>query len=399
MRKKTFLIITILSITVVLLAIVLKVNKEATHYVKTDTNVESYYHDTVISNKQGSLFVIADNTYTKVGALNEGTVLFLDGIYHDYFKIKDTDYYVHFSTVEKYDLSIDERYKKYVKIGKVIHTRTNSKLYQSENVFISLDESHSFEVIYIDEDKYYVIFNNYLYYILEKDIADILDNNVTDEPYAKEIAVLNYHFFYDKLKESCNEIICIEKNLFEEHLKYLKEADFLTLTMDEFNLWMDGNLKLPENSVLITIDDGALGTDTHLIELLEKYDMNASLFLITAWWPKEKYISNNLEIYSHGYDIHLDNYCGSLPRGLCLSKEEFKEDLNKSVELLGTHLAFCYPFYEYNSVMLEGLSELGFEVAFIGGNKKATMNTNKLLIPRYVIHYNTTVSDLKKMIN
>ena len=88
---------------------------------------------------------------------------------------------------------------------------------------------------------------------------------------------------------------------------------------------------------------------------VEKYDMNASLFLITAWWSRYKYESPNLEIYSHGHDIHLDNYCKKGPRGYCLTKEELIEDFSLSIPLVDNNLAFCYPFYAYNDTIIDAL--------------------------------------------
>ena len=102
------------------------------------------------------------------------------------------------------------------------------------------------------------------------------------------IAVLNYHFFYDPSKgEKCNESICLDIAKFRQHLDYLKKNNYKVLTMKEFKQWMYGEIELPQKSVLITIDDGAMGTGKHngnkLIPILEEYQMHATLFLITGW--------------------------------------------------------------------------------------------------------------------
>ena len=129
------------------------------------------------------------------------------------------------------------------------------------------------------------------------------------------IAVLNYHFFFDpKLGEECNESICLDVVKFRQHLEYLKNNGYKTLTMEEFKRWMYNEIELPEKSVLITIDDGAMGTGKHnghkLIPLLEEYDLQATLFLITGWWDIENYRSKNLTIQSHTNDMHQYGTCG-----------------------------------------------------------------------------------------
>ena len=80
----------------------------------------------------------------------------------------------------------------------------------------------------------------------------------------QKIPVLNYHFFYDPtIGEDCNEVICLTKQKFEEHLIYFRDNGFKTLTIDEFVRWYDGEIDLPPKSVLITVDDGAKGTGAH----------------------------------------------------------------------------------------------------------------------------------------
>lgn len=228
--------------------------------------------------------------------------------------------------------------------------------------------------------------------------VDIISKNIDDTKFATKVAVLNYHFFYDGTKEVCNETICLDTKNFEEQLKYLNDNGYKTLAMSEYIDWYNGKIELPEKSVLITIDDGAFGTDTHLPRLLNKYQINATLFLITAWWPKEKYVSPYLEIESHGYDIHRVGECGE-PRIKCLNHKEKIEDFTKSVELLNTKKAFCYPFYVYDNAAIKAVSEVGFEVAFAGGGYSSSRKSNRYAIPRYPIYKNTTLNQFINMIN
>ena len=72
--------------------------------------------------------------------------------------------------------------------------------------------------------------------------------------YKPGIAVLNYHFFYSN-GENCGQGICLNTSKFEEQLKYLKENNYKTLTMQEFVDWIYGRIELPQKSVLLTIDE------------------------------------------------------------------------------------------------------------------------------------------------
>ena len=217
------------------------------------------------------------------------------------------------------------------------------------------------------------------------------------------VAVLNYHFFYSSQNgESCNESICLDTSNFEKQLKYLKDNNIDTLTMQEYVDWIYGRKTLTKKSVLITVDDGAMGTDTHLPDLLDKYDAKATLFLISGWWPMSKYRTGNLEIQSHTHDLHHNNFVRDGKKGIktvMITYDELMTDLSKSVETVGTNLAFCYPFYAYNNTLVQAVKDTGFQVAFVGGNKKSTRSSNKYKIPRYIVYKNTSLNSFKNMVN
>lgn len=240
-------------------------------------------------------------------------------------------------------------------------------------------------------------------------VKDMLKGIKEVKPVAEQkIAVLNYHFFYDSsIGEKCNESICLDISNFRKQLDYLKNNGYKTLTMKEFNDWMDKKITLPKKSVLITIDDGAMGTSkingNKLIPILEEYQMHATLFLITGWWNIENYRSEYLEVHSHGNELHHGNYCKNGKcgaKGTLLSKEELVDDLKTSISKIdNNNLSFCYPFYAYNNTMISALKETGFKLAFIGGNKKASRSNNKYLVPRYVIYKNTSLNSFINMIS
>ena len=223
---------------------------------------------------------------------------------------------------------------------------------------------------------------------------------------ATRIAVLNYHFFYDaSKKEYSGDGNFTSTQTFEEQLKYLKDNQYKTLTMEEFRAWMYGEIDLPARSVLITVDDGGRGTGRNngnkLIPLLEKYDAHATLFLISGWWNKSNYTSSHLDIESHTHDMHTSEYCSGVSRGakmLCLTDEEVLSDLRTSINTVGSSTAFCYPFYVYNSHTIELVKQAGFKLGFVGGESKASRNSNKYAIPRYHMYKNTSLVKFNNMI-
>lgn len=230
-----------------------------------------------------------------------------------------------------------------------------------------------------------------------------LKQSTDDEINRQTVPVLNYHFFFIPEEQPyCNESICLPVEKLEEHLKYLKDNNFKTLTMEEYKKWMYGEIEIPTKSVLLTVDDGAKGTGKHngnrLNPLLEKYHLNATLFLITGWWDIENYRGDYLDIQSHTNDMHQYGTCG---RGQlnCYSYDQAKADLEKSIEIVGNTDSFCFPFYMTSPTSIQLVKDLGFKLAFVGGNVDSKRTNDKWLIPRYPILDTITMDQFINMVN
>jgi len=310
--------------------------------------------------------------------------------------LKEKGFY--FITREDYD-----NYQKgYISLKKdpiLIETspsNTNKQLIiNNPNIMVSEHNDYDYKI------NRYTTFND-----IEELLAGKKVKNYTGKP-ATSVAVLNYHFFYDASKnEKCNQSICLEKSNFEKELKYLKDNNYKTVTIEEFKDWMNKKIELPAKSVLLTVDDGAMGTSkingNILIPLLEKYETHATLFLITGWWKKENYLSDYLDVESHSNLMHEEGFCSGKTRGakmLCYSYEDKIKDLQNSIKKLDSKVAFCFPFYAYDSQSIKAVKEVGFEIAFIGGYRKAKQSDDKYKIPRFPIQKSLSLNGFIDLIS
>lgn len=537
-KKKLTLVIVLGIIAFILIAFPAKV-------LLDKMKIKNSFNEYVTTTKDTNLL---NNNKEVVGTIENETYLELEKTNNDYFKIKDTDYYIYYKDVKKTEKKENNTKDYYVEIGKTIKTNETTNLYQDEKL-ITLNTGLEFDAIKQDDTYYYINYMNQELKIKKEEITEetekaleniasyisvinynsvkdecdieecitttefkeelnyLKENNyysITTEDYklwlnnninlkdkailllssedlnnisneynlnintdtlditfndnntksikgnpnryniinktnfdtfkkiiagdtvsyvvlpiyqqhtlpdenanATEIAVLNYHFFYDpSIGETCPDSNCKDIRDFENELIFLKQNNYKTLTMDEFTKWMYGEIELPARSVLITIDDGAMGTGTHngnkLNPMLEKYQSHATLFLITGWWPIENYRSPYLDIESHTNDMHEGNFCQGEARGsklLCSSKEEIVNDLTQSVNIIGSKNAFCFPMYVSNSKAVEAIEEVGFKLAFVGGDYKASRDNGKYQVPRYHVYLETSLDRFIDMIS
>ncbi len=408
MNKKKFLIgLCIMQIIIMafsfsgvksILFIEKQVNNPLKPTISTGEKVKTYYHDKIVTNKDTYLYCNENKNYEKCGKIGKNIELELESFDEKqnipYFQLKGQPYFLFYQDVDKIDQmkKSNQNYKKYIAFPEKVKMK-KTILYKDDHLAFELPESFESSVLKVDDDKRYVEYNNDLYSIKEEDITSI-EKQEDNGSYAKAISVLNYHFFYED-DASCGEIICLKKSMFERQMKYLADEGYYTPTMQEFEWFLDGKIRLPQKSVLITVDDGALGADTILPEILEKYNLHASLFLITGWNDKNKFTSSHIELHSHSDAMHTPGVCPDGQGGgiKCLPKDTILADLKKTRDLLNQTTAFAYPFYEYNQRAIDLLKEAGFTMAFIGSRKKAYPGINKMLIPRYSIVSSYTMNE------
>ncbi len=369
-------------------------------------NYLDYYSTSIVTLNKKVLYKRENEEFVKSGVVNSSIYLSLeeDEFSKDgYFRIKNTSYYIDYKNIKKEELKEEKTtYLNYIPFNENVKV-TNPKFYLDEKIVFSILGEYEYQVLVKEKSYYGVLVNNKLYY-LKKEDCSFYKNKNTNLKATNGVAVLVYHYTYDSNsaedKKGCPSIICLSDKQFDSHMKFIKDNNFYTATLNDLEMFIDGKIRLPEHTVVITVDDGAYVPKT--IEILEKYDLHATLFLIGEFKRITgfDYNSPNLEIHSHTDNLH---YTGACPGGQgsplkCLAKDKILADLKKSRESLNNTPYFCYPFFEYNDYAISLLKEAGFRMAFAGHRMKVRVGANKYKLPRYGIINTTSTSDLKNII-
>ncbi len=375
-----------------------RIRKE--NYIK---EVESHYSHLVRTNKDATLYKKVGSNYTVYGTLYKDNVISVLKEEVDentkYFHNEDLDVYISYMDVDpnKIEMVNDDRYKKYIPFNENIVTKDEYIIYHEDgNKYYKMGESGEYPIIIKMTDKYYFEYDDELVYVMKDDVKETKKAENTKAKATTSIPVLNYHHIYDPKERTCNQSICMTMAKFREHIQYLKKNNILDLTMKEFEMFMNNQIRLPK-SVLLTLDDGWLRQNA--IKVLDEEEFHATYFLVTSWYlPIE---SKYVEYHSHSHNMHNQGECKSGQGGgiQCLSEKKIQEDLKKSKEILNGTTYFCYPFYEWNDYAINQLKKAGFTLAFIGGQRAAKPSDNHYRIPRYVIYSWTTTNTLKGYFN
>lgn len=188
---------------------------------------------------------------------------------------------------------------------------------------------------------------------------------------------------------------------FEEQLTVLRDRGYTTVTMSELNSIIRGTSAGPAKPVAITFDDG-FSDQLRAFELLKKYNMKATFYIITGgelsnWcigadrknfscgdqymnWAEIKSLQNSglIEIGSHTLDhLSLPNQPVAVQRDQIIRSKKIIE------EKLGTPItSFAYPYGRLTDSIAAIVKEAGYTNA-TGTIENSTMSLNLIYnLPR-----------------
>ena len=181
-----------------------------------------------------------------------------------------------------------------------------------------------------------------------------------------KIPILMYHSIsYEK-----GNTVRVPKENFRKQMKYLKENNYTTITVDELYIYMKTGKIIPNNPVVITFDDGYKDNYTNAYPILKELELKATVFIITNTIDTVKnYLtsneiktmdSNNIRIESHtAAHEHLDkiSYSDNL-KTMITSKSKLEKILGRKINYL------AYPYGEYNEATIKAAKNSGYKLAF-----------------------------------
>jgi peptidoglycan/xylan/chitin deacetylase (PgdA/CDA1 family) len=206
-------------------------------------------------------------------------------------------------------------------------------------------------------------------------------------PCDRGIPVLMYHSInYEK-----GNTARVTKENFKKQMNYLKDNNYVTLSLDEAYNYFTGDIPVPEKSLVLTFDDGYLDNYVDAFPILKEFGFKATIFVITD--PVDKNPSYmNLEqlkeMLAHGIDIQShttrhenlkDLSYEKQVKTLKESKAFLEKSLNKKVDY------FAYPYGLHSKETLIAITEAGYTMAFTTDGRWSDKGDGILTLDRVFI--------------
>ncbi len=232
---------------------------------------------------------------------------------------------------------------------------------------------------------------------------EVLPNTEFETP---GLPICMYHYVYDEndppenLEKKYKNYI-EQKDLAEE-LNWLKDEGYYFPTWEEVRAYADGELILPEKSIVLCFDDAAQDFLDYGIPVIEECQVPVTCFIVTEWSGEEKvrkYKSDYVTYQSHSHDMHKGG--GKIGHGgifTALSHEDALADLQTSIEICGNGDAFAYPYGDYTDECRNIVEEAGFDCAVTTVYGKAYPGMDPMLLPRVRMNNDQTMEQFISMV-
>lgn len=247
---------------------------------------------------------------------------------------------------------------------------------------------------------------------------DVTDHNVKSGEEANRLTVLVYNRIIDEEQlnethftndESLQSTIVVTAE-FEKQMAFLATHNYTSLTAEEFYLFMQNKIKVPQKSILITFDDGLKDNLDTAYPILKKYKFTAINFIDTGQVTKKNSktivtvhdLQKGCDVFdfqSHTYNFHQRNEKGEAYL-VSETQKEIQKDIGISlVNLNKKNPIFSYPYGEYDDETIKALEQFNIIMAFTTEGNDVRPGMDLYKIPRKDILPDDTIEDFKKKIN
>lgn len=192
----------------------------------------------------------------------------------------------------------------------------------------------------------------------------------------KQVPVIIYHSI-----DETGSCLSIRPSVFKKQMELIKEGGYRTLTATELVRDLEEKQDIPDNTVVITFDDGFENNYSVAFPLLSNLGLKATIFLATDYvgrrhtWDKE-YGVPNLPLLTWDminemckYGMDFQSHTATHPHLPMLPEEKIRDEIRRSRLTIENRLGrkcdiLCYPYGEFDTCAIRILKEEGYVSAF-----------------------------------
>ena len=215
--------------------------------------------------------------------------------------------------------------------------------------------------------------------------------------YSDHLPILMYHRV---APESSRRLarFCVTPRAFEEQLRYLRDAGYYSVSLEQWQRATDLKQPLPGRPIMLTFDDGYLDVFTYAWPLLKRYGFSATVFLVAdyvggvnGWdkaygetiplmgWDDARRLRDQGIIFGAHSTTHRPMTSLTIP-DIAREGARARAILDRELGLPTT--AFAYPYGDCDAVVQHLIGACGYVFGLTCRPGKSRFQDNLLALPR-----------------
>jgi peptidoglycan/xylan/chitin deacetylase (PgdA/CDA1 family) len=211
------------------------------------------------------------------------------------------------------------------------------------------------------------------------------------------VSILGYHDFKDR----GGSPMLIAAPKFRAQMQAIKDSKIPVISFSDMMAWKRGEKNVPEEAIVITMDDGWEGVYTYAYPVLREFGFPFTIYLYKnyvggagrsmSWEQIKEMMQHGCEVGSHSVShASLKNP----PKKLNTDADKQQwilSELKDSREFLEQNLhikclSFAYPYGNFDDSIMETGLQIGYESLVTVNGQKVTWDTPNGKLGRYIVH-------------
>ncbi len=174
--------------------------------------------------------------------------------------------------------------------------------------------------------------------------------------------ILMYHSFDEKL---IGKYASVSPQVFYRQMEFIKNKGYKVISLEDYCRILHSKKRIPHNIVIITIDDG-YQDNLKAIEILDKFDFPATIFLIVNNIGKTDYLKEkDIRWFLKNTKVRIGSHTLTHAYLPSCNDRELEKEIEKSKKILekkfGVKIStIAYPIGGFDKRVLEKVKEEGY---------------------------------------
>lgn len=220
------------------------------------------------------------------------------------------------------------------------------------------------------------------------------------------LPILMYHYIRTatNFRDPVGIDLSVPADAFEEQMKYIVSTGYETVTLDDLVATWKGEKVLPKKPIILTFDDGYDDFYSTALPILKKYNLKATVYVITGFIDKPHYLtSEQLKELDQSPLITIAAHTMHHPNLKMLTGSKLTDEILGSktwLEKFTGHpiLHFAYPSGQYNKQTIKAITDAGYATVVTTLPGEIHASSSPFTITRVRIHGAITLQAFKKLL-